>query len=424
MAKDHSQRSKHFTPKNQFPIAGIKGIKDVGELKENEGVLILRFKGDSDTDRRTIKDSLFSLDYQSIKEDIASSVVNLVIYDTIADRDADPASQNEAAMSFVRDASGDANIGRPVWSMYVYNKDYVLLATEEDVVYSTDVPDSATAVATAGTIVQGQTTAGSLKGQTFSKFMDQMLFISNPTKSNNSCNLDGIPAGSIEDGTTVAIVMNGTYNPGTIVSADGSPNVDLTGPPNQYDFSNTKGYSNVIATAALAQSDTATSFVIGVETVTSTLIVSYDQGTDPYFDGSGNPSNIFDGDRGPGTSTCTSQLVGRRFAFYEGNDASFPSNSAGIRGGQSSFLSSSDTGSFSFRIDTPNVNGWFAVPQGSTVTVNLRESANADITGSFDITTVAVNTGGGTGPAVNYDLWTEQPRAPYTGNVNYDVTVT
>ena len=427
MAKDYSQRRKHFTTKNPFPFADIERI-DSAERLSKEGILLLRTKNDSDTERRTIRDSMAILPYDEFRQDIIDDVGGatgaVIAYNTIADRNADPASSSPLQLSFVRNASDDTVVGRNIWAFYIYDSGYVLVATEEDVIYSTDVPDASTAVATAGTIIAGQTTAGSLKGQTFSKFMDQMLFVSNPTKTDNSAGLIIVPSGTIEDGTPVGIVMNATYNRGIIQSADGSPDVPLTGLPSSYDFSNSRGYANTVVSSALAQSDTATTFDIGVETVTSTVVVNYDGESSDYFDGNGNRSTIFDGDRGPGSITANAVLVGRRFAFYEGNDASFPTNSPQIRAGQNTFLSAADTGSFTVTINDPNVNGWFAVPEGNTVTVLYRESSNADITSAFDVTVIAVSTGGGVGPTVDYELWTERPRAAYGVTANYDVTIT
>ena len=425
MAKDHSHRRKHFTTKNPFPFADIERTDSIDNLTTKESVMLLRTKIDSDTERRTIKDSIVAVAYDVLREDIARSVTTLELYDTISDRNGDPESSQEGALSFVRSASADPAIGRDVWALYVYDRDYVLLATEEDVVYSTDIPDDATAVATSGTILQGQTQAGGLKGLTFSKFMDVMLFISNPTKTDNFAGLTTAPTGTVEHGTNLAILMTGSYNQGQIQSVDDppSPTVPLTGVPDSYTFSNTKGYNNTINTNTLTQQDTATGFVIVTESVTSTVVVSYIEETSQYFDGSGQPSNIFDGDRGPGTSTTNSVLNGRKFAFYEGNDGSTPGDATAVRGGQTTFLSATDTGSFTIRINVPNVNAWFAIPQGKTATVLFRESSNADVTSSFDVAQLAIPTGGGTGPLVTYDLYTEKSRSAYTATANYDVTV-
>lgn len=403
------KRKKHFEVTNPFPIGAIKKITDQSQLGLGDVVLILRNRGESDTDRRLIKDSATGIDFLDFKNNILELVQGTAaIYDDITARDNDPASQDPAAISYVRNASGDPVVGQNIWALYLYDGGYTLLATGEDVTYQSPGADGTVAIASAGTFLEGITSIGDLRGRTLTKIIDQMLFIANPTKVDNSGSIviTTPAAGTVEEGTDVIWEADAAYNQGSITNGDTSPGPDLTGPPNQYEFTDPDGAMTQYLTAALAQSHVATnSFQIGVETRQMSVEISYDAGAGPYFDSSGAPSNIFDADRVASSIIINDSVVGRRYVFWDAG-GTIPTISAEVRAAANlQFLNASDEGTFDIIIPAMTPEVWFAVPEGKTINVLYVESSFADVTGTFTNDDFNVINGGGAGNPVLYSTW-------------------
>ena len=250
-----SSRSGNTVIKNFFAIGGSdKG--QTGGIMDSDMILFNRVKGGSATQRSLIADMQFMVRWADFRSYIIEQLPPHSIYDDIAARDADPESQEQSAVSFVRNATGDPVIGQNVFGFYLYDNAYVLIASGEGVVYQSSASDPTTAIASAGTLLQGITKVGDIRGYTLTKFIDKMLFISNPTKVDNAGTYVLTDPGSatVEVGTTTNWAADATYSVGSITNGDTSPGPDLTGPPNKYTFTDPSGSTVDYNTSNLSQS--------------------------------------------------------------------------------------------------------------------------------------------------------------------------
>jgi len=219
---------------------------------------------------------------------------------------------------------------------------------------------------------------------TFTEFVEVLVApLVNPTFEINFVVCGGISSGTQEVGSTIGATLTSTYDPGVIHSADGSPDVDLTGGKTTHLFSGSgvNGQTGVVLTAAVLGSN-----IWGVAQ-------GYSQGNDPYYDSSGNPSTIFDAFRVAGTAFDNSNTITGKYKYWW-SVGSIPTDSAGVR-------ALTDDGFY------PVSSFDIAIPQGETlvafylpsptpqITVLYVESSFADVTGSFTITGMTVNDAAG-----------------------------
>ncbi len=412
--------------KNFFSIAGAaKGI--TGGIQDTDMILFNRVKSNSSTQRSTIADMQFMVQWGDFRSFILENVSGHALYDNIAARDADPGSSDQGAVSYVRNATNDPIIGQNVFAFYIYDAGYILLTSGEGVVYQSNSSDLTTAIASAGTFLQGITKVGDLRNLTFTKFIDKMLFVSNPTKSNNSGSyVINTPASTVEVGTVASWISTASYNQGSITNGDLSPGPTLTGPPNKYTFTNPDATTTDYNTPNLSQGHTAPSpYTMALETKNVNAQIFYDAGTGIYTDSTGNPSNIYDPDRVAGSLSLNSSIIGRYNAWDGfGVQNSAPTTSAGVRAlGSKRFLNSSNSGSFSISIPATTQEVYFFIPIGKSVTVNYVESSNADVTGSFVVSPITVDDANAVG--VGYESWVSFiGSGGFPDIATYNVTIT
>ena len=318
-----SSRKKHFRLKNQFPVSDIIRLADLGLVDAQDGLLVVRSRSDTETKRRLINDTIYSVNFRNLLDDIANQVAALVIYPDIAARNADPASQQIGVLSYVIDARADPDIGNrdnPTWALYNYESgQYNNLTNQETSTYDSDVPDANTAVATAGTILEGQSTAGAYKGLTFSKMMDTMLFVENPTAALNTLGLASDVTGTVEVGLTQSWQLTATYNPGAITNGDGSGGPNLTGDATIHTFTGPDGVVITVnpATANTEVVNTASYTVVEGANAAS-VTTDYALGVGAYTDGLGNNSNVLDTLRIADSRTANLSVTGAFNRWYEG----------------------------------------------------------------------------------------------------------
>lgn len=402
-----SSRKSTTVIKNFFAIGGADTAVPSG-IKDSDLILFNRIKSGSATQRSLIADMQFMVRWGDFRAFIIEQLPPHSIYDDIAARDADPESTEQSAISFVRNATGDPVIGQNLFGFYIYDNAYVLIASGEGVTYQSSASDGTLAIADAGTFLTGVSSIGDIRGFTLTKFIDKMLFISNPTSVNNSATyvITDPSASTVEVGTTVNWAADATYNAGSITDGDGTPTIDLTGAPNKYTFTNPSGSTADYNTVNLAQSHTdAAPYEILFETISPQMEVFYDAGTGTYLDSAGNPSNIFDAARVAASFVRSDSTIGRYNAWDgSGSENDAPTDSAGVRAlGSKRFLSGSNTGSFSISIPATTQEVFFFVPAGKNVKVLYVESSNADVTGSFIKTTFDVDDAAGN--PVSYDSY-------------------
>jgi len=429
MAKGNfSSRKKHVVIKALFPTGDVQRITGDDPLDASDGILVIGSKGSNDTDRRLMQERQFIMKYSDFKKNLVSELSSVGSYDDIAARDLAPESQQPSAMSFVRNAFDDPAVGSNIWGLYLYDQGaYVLIATEEDVVYTTGLSDSVEVSVNTGNFLAGTTTVGDIKGKSFSKIFDQMLFVSNPTISTaKSLVLTSVspPTGNIEIGTTIDWSVSAVFNPGAIQNGDGSPGPNLVGDATLFTFTNPDASTTPEAAAGNTHPYTAPSYKIPSGTTTMSVQADHDAGTGLYYDSGGNPSTVLDPDRVAASINDAVNAVfsGKPLAFWAAT--AFPVNSAGVRAGAQLFLSTSATGVFNMTIPAGVTTIWFSVPAGKTIKVLYVESSNADVTSEFAASTFDVTNGGGAGDPVSYDTWESTiPGIGYPADATYNVTI-
>jgi len=271
-----------------LPTGDVQRIKGKDTLGVGDGILIMGSKGGSDTERRLMQERQFIMDYNDFKENLISELSTVGSYDDIPARDAAPEAIVPSAISFVRDASGDPVIGRPIWALYIYDQGaFVLLASEDDVLYYTDLGDGVLVSKDTGNFVGGVTTVADIRGLSFSRILDLMLFVSNPVIAfNRSVTLNHVspPAGNIETGTTIVWDVSAAFSEGTITNGDGSPGPSLVGSANLFTFTNPDASVTPEVAAGNVHPYTAPAYKLPVGTTVMSVKVDYDAGTGLYYD--------------------------------------------------------------------------------------------------------------------------------------------
>lgn len=249
-------------------------------------------------------------------------------------------------------------------------------------------------------------------GTDLTTFMEELLTtVYDPTKTNNYVTLLGVTTITIEVGNTYNTTLVSSYYAGTIVSADGSPTIDLTGPATTTTFSGN----------GVDSGTGVVSWNIILGSNMWSVIQDYSIGVGSYYDSDSVESFIFDGDRVAGFSADNSNVVtGKNYLWW--SVGSIETTSAGVR-------------SLPDRIFSPVSSFDISIPQGeqlvafylpnngfNTVTVLYIESSNADVTSTF--TEVLMNVDDAQPAATAYTRFeTTIPGIGYTADATYRVTV-
>lgn len=257
----------------------------------------------------------------------------------------------------------------------------------------------------AGSIIIGETVTAGTDLQTF---VEQLLTdIFPPTMSMNYATCGGVAGGTLEVGTLYTTTLTASYNPGTIYSADGSPDIDLTG------AATTAAFSGVGVTGA------SVSMNIAEGSNVWNLVQDYDAGTGLYYDSDSVASGIFDGFRIAGSDSDNSSIITGKYKYWF-SAGTIPTTSAGVRALPDSGFFPVST--FDIIIPTGVQPISFYVPDTvGTITVFLVES-NADVTATFIQTAMNVDDANIT--PVGYTRWeTTIPGIGYSDIVTYRITI-
>ena len=262
-----------------------------------------------------------------------------------------------------------------------------------------------TANVAAGSIIVGETVTAGTDLQTF---IEQLLTdIFPPTLAMNYATCGGVTGGTLEVGTLYTTTLTASYFPGKIYSADGSPDIDLTG----------------AATTAVFSGPGTTGASVSTNIVEGTnvwnLVQSYDAGTGLYYDSAGVESHIFDALRVAGSDSDNSSIITGKYKYWY-SAGTIPTTSAGVRALPDGGFFPVST--FDIAIPTGVQPISFYVPAtAGAITVFLVES-NADVTLTF--TQTAMNVDDANATPVAYIRWeTNIPGIGYDQDVTYRITV-
>ena len=234
-----------------------------------------------------------------------------------------------------------------------------------------------------------------------------------------------IKSGTYEVGEPVNGTLKPTFNQGEITDGDGSTTHPLVGgiKTTTYQRNGATISSGAVAVDHAAEGD----YQYGVK-------INYNGGTGVYNSALGSlkfPSTVLDNQRATGNiTTNATPIIKVRYKAYAASAAAL-SNLPHVKGSQITSLGSGGywlntkggKGTFSFRISKGQRGIVFAIPDKSnTVTVVLVESSNADVTSTFNVTTVPVSLNGA--PNENYKVYADElPTGGYSKNVTYKVTI-
>jgi len=294
--------------------------------------------------------------------------------------------------------------------------------------YTSSIPPATTSP---GWTIPGGLTVGDVTGQTFSDFIDNYLFptVFSTISVAKSVILSFTPSlSTVEVGTTLDPTLTATFNQGDIENGDGSSGPDLVGLANKFTFtgpgiSTTSVVDTSTNPTSITTSDTGfTTSQVAFGSNVWNVLVNHDIGTGLYYDSKGGVDTSLDGSRVAGNvSDNSNTITGRYYGFYD--TGILPANSSEVRTGTDRvFLNGSNNGSFTITIAASEPLVFFAVPAGKTATVLYVESSNADVTGSFSVTTFNVDDAGGN--PVSYDVYTTTiGGGGYPSTANYSVTI-
>jgi hypothetical protein len=197
-----------------------------------------------------------------------------------------------------------------------------------------------------------------------------------------------------------------------------SASAPRSGPANCYYFYDTSG--------ALFCSDVTTSATDVGHVLTSgtnrwCTRVGYDAGTCAIYDSNGSLIS-------PALSAgCTSQknttITGYYCRFY-GPTSATPTNSAEVRGLPAEAFQTANVNTFCLTTGTVENKFSVALPPSRTISCVLDlGNLGADITSCYVcLCQIPVNTGGGSGASVNYNLYELNLGAPYPTSTNHQIT--
>lgn len=292
-------------------------------------------------------------------------------------------------------------------------------------VYDSMLDDTLTVPQTMGGILSG-TTVGELTGKTFSTLFDMLLFptIQPSITVNKSATLTPSLITPVEVGSTLSPTLTANFNTGTIKNGGSNTTVNLVGNANSYIFrlpnTSSDGIYNV---GSNSQLHTFSNYIATFGNNTWSVTISHDVGLIPYYDSKGVESHIFDANRVAANITANSTtVVAVRYAWWgSGASGSYPTTSSNVRALTSkTFLSTSNTGTFTITIPSGSEQVYFFVPSGKNVIVRYVESSNADVTGAFSTSPISVNDANGTAQSYTAYLSTT---SNYPSTANYTVIV-
>lgn len=249
--------------------------------------------------------------------------------------------------------------------------------------FDTTLPDSQTSTESIGNISVG-TTVSSLRGRTFTSIFEEALF---PLQFANLSeppfiDISGFSTSLVEVGTTYTPTIVPTFEQGLIFHGTGAIAGPVVGEMDFFSVINPDGASVPDSAAPWSVVATAYTFT-NTGSRSWTMVASHPAGTTVYTDGAGNivPSSTIDNAM---SATTTSRSSTKSAAFkrftHMGARGSSPTETVGVRGSSSDFLSISSTANYVVVVPAGTSEFSLYVPQGKTVSfLNTNTNAVMDV---------------------------------------------
>jgi len=277
--------------------------------------------------------------------------------------------------------------------------------------------------ATPASVTVGGIAAGyQLTGKTANQILENLLVptlnptLTNPSISSFSQNL----ATTQEVGLSVTPTFTTNFSQGSISPQYTSASAFRSGLPTKYVYSGT-GNARIVNSTSTSNTSAATgATVLAVGSNTWSVYVSYSAGVQPKNSAGGNYSTPL---ASGSTSNSSTSITGQYLRFYGANATSVTTSSQ-VRGLPSSAFQVTNSDVFTLNTGSALTKFIVALPPSRTISnVTDLDALNANITSSYVlIGTVSVNTGGGTGAAVNYNVYEMNIGAPYSSSHRHQIT--
>lgn len=290
----------------------------------------------------------------------------------------------------------------------------IATATGSSSVYNGASPASVT--------VGGITAGYVLTGKTTNQILQSMLVptlnptLTAPSISAFSQNL----ATTQEVGTSVTPTFTTSFSRGSISPQYTSASPFRSGLPTKYVYGGTGNVRSVASTGTTNTSAATGATVLAVGTNSWTVYVAYSAGVQPKDSSGGNFSTPL---ASGATSNSTTSITGQYLRFY-GANASSVTNSSQVRALSTNAFQATNTDTFNLNTGSVLTKFIVALPPSRTISqvIDL-DALNANITSSYVLQgTVSVNTGGGSGSAVLYNVYEMNIGAPYSSSHRHQIT--
>lgn len=223
-----------------------------------------------------------------------------------------------------------------------------------------------------------------------------------------------------EVGLSVTPTFTTNFSRGSISPQYTSASPFRSGLPTKYVYSGT-GNNRTVASSSSTDTSAATgATVLALGSNTWSVYVAFATGVQPKDSAGGNFSSPL---ASGSTSVSNTTITGQYLRFY-GANASSVTNSAQVRALPSSAFQSANVNTFNLNTGNALTKFIVALPPGRTISsvIDL-DALNANITSSYVFQgTVSVNTGGGSGSAVLYNVYEMNLGAPYSSSHAHQIT--
>lgn len=307
------------------------------------------------------------------------------------------------------------NKNNGITKMYI---DGVLVGTGGSTsVYDPNKSDSQIVVNAHGGVSAG-TTAGSLRGLSYTEMFDLILFpyIAAWVSIQKALSLIISPLSlEYEVGESLNISTIASFHRGQITNGDGTVNINaLVGSAFSYDF--------VVDGSAV---DTNSNGSFNYNTIVSAGItefmetVLHNAGSGTYHDSENVNQNNLDGKRIQDTISSNIILIEGKYLMYYGTGL-IPVDSTEVKTLKKKFIENSGLTAATMRVPMGNLEYAIVVPVGTVIKVTLVES-DADVTGLFDKSSINVVDGGS--GMLDYDLYSYTASSGYVTDVDYLIEI-
>jgi len=301
-----------------------------------------------------------------------------------------PVSANSGDLYFIRDATPDVEDISPDknWGLYLWDGQWLLISSYQSTTFDPSVADGTTVVGTVGQIGEG-TDVADLRGLPLNAVLEKILFgpelpVIGSSQSLTFSISSGAPT-NFEVGEQVIIGVEGQYNPGQINSGDATTQ-DLKGAATNAEI--TAFDSAVTNVTPASDGSFSANLVVKLSSPGSrsaSAQVTFDAGTDPYYNADSEEESNLDSFRSGGTISASTDLVTASYRVFYGQGASgsAPTSSADIRALSSNLIGPTGALQFNFNVVPSSEEVYIYIPAGEQFSAFNVSNGSSNIGSAF-----------------------------------------